>query len=136
MKYIDSDGEQKKPYMVHRTLLGSMERFIGVLIEHYGGAFPVWLAPTQAVIIPISDKHHEYAKTIEADLKSEKIRIFSDNRNQRMNLKIREAQLLKIPYMLIIGDQEMDTGTISVRTRDDSANQVMNYDELLDLIQV
>ena len=136
LKYIGSDGEEKKPYMVHRTLLGSMERFIGVLIEHYGGAFPVWLAPTQAVIIPISDKHHEYAKTIEANLKSEKIRIFSDNRNQRMNLKIREAQLLKIPYMLIIGDQEMDTGTISVRTRDDSANQVMNYDELLDLIQV
>ena len=123
-------------YMVHRTLLGSMERFIGVLIEHYGGAFPVWLAPVQAVIIPISDKHHEYAKTLESDLKSKNIRIFSDNRNQRMNLKIREAQLLKIPYMFIIGDQEMESDTISVRTRDDSSNQVMNYDELLDLIKV
>ena len=136
MKYIGSDGEEKKPYMVHRTLLGSMERFIGVLIEHYGGAFPVWLAPVQAVIIPISDKHHEYAKTLESDLKSMNIRIFSDNRNQRMNLKIREAQLLKIPYMFIIGDQEMESDTISVRTRDDSSNQVMNYDELLDLIKV
>ena len=136
LKYIGSDGEEKKPYMVHRTLLGSMERFIGVLIEHYGGAFPVWLAPVQAVIIPISDKHHEYAKTLESDLKSKNIRIFSDNRNQRMNLKIREAQLLKIPYMFIIGDQEMESDTISVRTRDDSSNQVMNYDELLDLIKV
>ncbi|MQG18217.1 MAG: threonine--tRNA ligase [SAR202 cluster bacterium] len=136
LKYIGSDGEEKKPYMVHRTLLGSMERFIGVLIEHYGGAFPFWLAPVQIVIIPIADKHHEYAKNLESKLLSENIRVFSDNRNQRMNLKIREAQLLKIPYMLIIGDQEMDSETISVRIRDDSTNQVMNFDQLLSLVKV
>ena len=136
LKYIGSDGEEKKPYMVHRTLLGSMERFIGVLIEHYGGAFPFWLAPVQIVIIPIADKHHEYSKNLESKLLSENIRVFSDNRNQRMNLKIREAQLLKIPYMLIIGDQEMDSETISVRIRDDSTNQVMNFDQLLSLVKV
>jgi threonyl-tRNA synthetase len=103
--------------MIHRTVLGSMERFLGCLIEHYAGAFPVWLAPLQVMMIPIADQHHEYARKIAAELKSEGIRVEVDGRSERMNLKIREAQLQKIPYMLIVGDEEIGSSTVSVRLR-------------------
>jgi threonyl-tRNA synthetase len=103
--------------MVHRTVLGSMERFFGFLIEHYAGAFPVWLAPVQAVVIPIADRHLDYAVQVEAELKASGIRAQADVRPERMNLKIREAQLQKTPYMLIVGDKEIESATISVRLR-------------------
>ena len=110
-----ADGQAYRPYMVHRAILGSVERFIGVLIEHYMGAFPLWLAPVQAVVIPIADRHQEYADTVAADLRASGLRVQVDKRNERMNLKIREAQIQKIPYMLIVGDREAAAGTVATR---------------------
>ena len=115
--YIGEDGREHQPYMVHRTLLGSMERFMGVLIEHYGGAFPTWLAPVQAKLIPIADRHHDYAARVESRLAEAGVRVEVDARNERMNAKIREAQLQKVPYMLVVGDREADAGGASVRLR-------------------
>jgi threonyl-tRNA synthetase len=117
MTFIGEDGKERRPYMVHRALLGSLERFFGVLVEHYGGAFPVWLAPVQAMIIPISDRHIDYARKVEAELKAEGLRIQVDVRPERMNYKIREAQLQKIPYMLVVGDKEAAAASVSVRLR-------------------
>lgn len=117
MTFISEDGKEQRPYMVHRALLGSLERFFGVLIEHYGGAFPVWLAPVQAMIIPISDRHIDYARKVEAELKAEGLRTQVDVRPERMNYKIREAQLQKIPYMLVVGDKEAAAASVSVRLR-------------------
>jgi threonyl-tRNA synthetase len=117
VNYIGEDGLEHRVVMIHRTVLGSMERFFGCLIEHYGGAFPVWLAPVQAMIIPIADQHLDYARKVGAELKSEEIRVEVDERSERMNLKIREAQLQKIPYMLIVGDEEIGSSTVSVRLR-------------------
>ncbi|MAG15030.1 MAG: threonine--tRNA ligase [Dehalococcoidales bacterium] len=115
--YIGEDGQEHTVVMVHRTVLGSMERFLATLIEHYGGAFPLWLAPVQVRIIPIADRHLEYARKLEAELKDEGIRAEIDARAERMNPKIRQAQLEKIPYMLVVGDKEVATATISVRQR-------------------
>ena len=117
LTYIGEDGQEHQPYMVHRALLGSLERFIGTLIEHYGGAFPVWLAPVQAVVIPIADRHVEYADSVLAKLEAAGIRAFTDGRSERMNAKIREAQLQKIPYMLVVGDREADANAVAVRLR-------------------
>jgi threonyl-tRNA synthetase len=103
--------------MVHRALLGSMERFFGVLIEHYAGAFPPWLAPVQAVIIPIADRHHEYARKVAADLKAAGFRVEVDERAERMNAKIRDAQMQKVPYMLVVGNKEAEAGAVAVRLR-------------------
>jgi len=117
MTYIGENGREHRPYMIHRALLGSMERFMGVLIEHYGGAFPVWLAPVQAAIIPIADRHMEYAHSLASQLKDAKLRVQVDDRGERMNAKIRDAQMQKIPYMLVIGDREVEAGTVAVRLR-------------------
>jgi threonyl-tRNA synthetase len=118
LEYIGEDGQPHQPYMVHRALLGSMERFFGVLIEHYAGAFPVWLAPVQAMVIPISQERHlEYAEQVEAQLKAAGIRVELDDSNDRMQAKIRKAQLQKIPYMLVIGDREAASGEVAVRQR-------------------
>jgi threonyl-tRNA synthetase len=117
MTYVGEDGQEHRPYMIHRALLGSMERFMGVLIEHYGGAFPVWLAPVQAVIIPIADRHMEYAHSLASQLKVAKLRVQVDDRGERMNAKIRDAQMQKIPYMLVIGDHEVEAGSVAVRLR-------------------
>jgi len=117
MEYIGEDGQAHRPYMVHRALLGSMERFMGVLIEHYAGAFPVWLAPVQAVVIPIADRHLDFAGVVKDKLQEAGLRVDLDERNERMQAKIRDAQNLKIPYMLIIGDKEVDGGVVSVRLR-------------------
>ena len=117
VNYIGEDGLEHRVVMIHRTVLGSMERFFGCLIEHYGGAFPVWLAPVQAIIIPIADQHLDYARKVAAELKGAEIRVEVDERSERMNLKIREAQLQKIPYMLIVGDEEIGSSTVSVRLR-------------------
>jgi threonyl-tRNA synthetase len=116
--FIGEDGRERRPYMVHRALLGSLERFYGVLVEHYGGAFPVWLAPVQVMIIPIADRHVDYARKVEADLRIDGIRAQVDARSERMNYKVREAQLQKIPYVLVLGDRESADGTVAVRLRD------------------
>ncbi len=117
MNYIGEDGQPHRPYMIHRALMGSVERFFGILIEHYGGAFPVWLAPVQAVLIPIADRHLEYADTVAAKLKEAGIRVKVDERKERMNAKIRDAQKQKIPYMLVVGDREMEDGQVALRKR-------------------
>jgi len=117
MTFIGEDGKEARPYMVHRALLGSLERFLGILIEHYAGAFPVWLAPVQAVLIPITDRHAEYARQVETQLRATGLRTAVDARSERMQAKIRDAQLQKIPYMLVIGDREVEAGAVAVRLR-------------------
>ena len=120
LTYIDSDGEAKTPLCIHRAPLGSHERFIGFLIEHYAGAFPVWLSPEQVRIIPVTDAHHDYAVRLERELKAADIRAAADLDSARMGAKIRAAQGMKVPYMLIIGDREVSAETVSVRKRDGS----------------
>ena len=117
LSFVGADGKQHRPYMVHRALLGSMERFFGVLVENFAGAFPVWIAPTQVQVLPIADRHLEYAETVAAALKSAGLRAEIDSRREKVNYKIREAQLQKVPYMLIVGDREAQAGTVSVRLR-------------------
>jgi threonyl-tRNA synthetase len=129
MTYIGEDGLEHQPYMIHRALLGSMERFFGVLIEHYGGAFPVWLAPIQAVIIPIADRHIRYAQEVEAELKSSGMRVKIDESSNRMQAKIRDAQNQKIPYMLVVGDQEASEKTVNVRLRSGEQKGTLSIDE-------
>ena len=117
LTYIGEDGQEHQPYMIHRALLGSMERFLGGLIEHYAGAFPVWLSPVQAMVIPIADRHQEYAAQVVEHLRREGLRADLDVRAERMNAKIRDAQMQKIPYMLVVGDREAEGGQVSVRLR-------------------
>jgi len=117
LTYIGEDGQPHRPYMIHRALLGSMERFFGVLIEHYAGAFPVWLSPVQAVLIPIADRHLDYARQVADELKKAGLRAMVDDRADRMNAKIRDAQKQKIPYMLVIGDKEQEGGEVALRLR-------------------
>jgi len=117
LTYVGEDGKEHRPYMIHRALVGSMERFMGALIEHHAGAFPVWLSPVQAILIPIADRHVDYANSVGDQLKKAGLRIDVDERSERMNAKIRDAQLQKVPYMLIIGDQEVETGAVAVRLR-------------------
>ena len=117
LEYIGEDGKAHQPVMCHRALFGSIERFFGILIEHYAGAFPVWLAPIQAIVLPITDRQAEYAKQIQEQLKAAGIRVTVDDRKEKVNLKIRDAQLQKIPYMLVVGDREAENGTVSVRNR-------------------
>jgi threonyl-tRNA synthetase len=117
LSYIGSDGLAHQPVMLHRALLGSIERFLGVLIEHYAGAFPIWLAPVQVVVIPIAERHHEYAQQVHRRLADADIRVEIDDRNEKMGFKIRAAQTKKIPYMLVIGDKESSSGQVSVRNR-------------------
>jgi threonyl-tRNA synthetase len=117
LEYVGEDGKPHQPYMVHRALLGSMERFFGVLIEHYAGAFPVWLSPVQAMVIPIADRHVAYAKEVQQKLKEAGIRSEVDESAERMQAKIRQAQLQKIPYMLVVGDKEADAGAVAIRLR-------------------
>jgi threonyl-tRNA synthetase len=117
LTYIGEDGQPHRPVMIHRAILGTFERFIGILIEHYAGAFPVWLAPVQAVLIPIADRHLDYARSVQRQLREAEMRVEVDDRRESMRQKIRQAQLQKIPYMLIVGDRETEQGTVSVRLR-------------------
>jgi threonyl-tRNA synthetase len=117
VNYVGEDGAEHQVVMVHRTVLGSMERFMACLIENFAGAFPVWLAPVQVMIIPIADRHVSYANKLKEELLEDEVRVQVDDRSERMNLKIREAQMNKVPYMWIIGDKEMQNGMISVRLR-------------------
>ncbi|MYD50708.1 MAG: threonine--tRNA ligase [Dehalococcoidia bacterium] len=134
LTYIGEDGKEHRPYMVHRALLGTMERFMGVLIEHYAGAFPVWLAPVQAVVIPIADRHVEYALELKARLKASNVRVDVDDGNDRMNAKIRNAQLQKVPYMLVIGDREIEAGAAAVRLRSGDDLGAVPVDEIVSRI--
>ncbi len=133
MTYIGQDGKEHRPYMVHRALLGSLERFFGILIEHYGGAFPVWLAPTQAILIPITDEHVAYANQVAKRLRDEGFRVEIDERSERMQAKIRDAQLQKIPYMLVIGDREVEQGAVSVRLRTEEDLGPKPVEEFIDM---
>lgn len=129
--YVGEDGQEHRPYMIHRALLGSMERFMGVLIEHFGGAFPVWLAPVQAIVIPIADRHNDYANKVAHELRNAGLRIEVDERGERMNAKIRDAQNQKIPYMLIVGDREIESASVSVRLRSEENLGVMTVGTFL-----
>ncbi len=117
LEYVAEDGSRKQPVMVHRALYGSVERFFGVLIEHYAGAFPVWLSPVQAVMIPISERHADYANKIASQLKAVGVRVEVDARNEKMNAKIREHAMQKVPFLLVVGDKESEAGKVNVRTR-------------------
>lgn len=117
LTYVGADGEKHRPVMLHRVILGAIERFMGVLIEHYGGAFPVWLAPVQAILLSVTDRHIPYGKTVYQQLMDAGIRVEGDFRNEKLGYKIREAQTQKIPYMLVIGDKEMASGEVAVRQR-------------------
>lgn len=118
LEYTGEDGQKHRPVMIHRAPFGSMERFVGILIEHFNGAFPLWLSPVQATVIPIADRHVAYAQAVAADLKAAGIRVTVDDSSERMNKKIRAAQLQKTPYMLVVGDKEEEAGAVAVRTRD------------------
>ena len=135
VNYIGDDGSEHQVVMVHRTVLGSMERFMACLVEHYAGAFPVWLSPIQVMIIPIADRHLSYAHQLATELKGKNIRVQVDERSERMNLKIREAQLGKVPYMLIIGDKELATSTVSLRLRSGEDLGSLSLSELSDRIK-
>src|SRR6516165_695126 len=117
LEYVGEDGQRHQPLMVHRALYGSVERFFGVLIEHYAGAFPVWLSPTQVAVIPIGEKHHEYANEVGGKLTAAGVRVHVDLRNEKMNAKIREHALQKVPFQLVVGDKEMEAGQVNVRVR-------------------
>lgn len=117
LTYIGEDGQKHRPVMIHRAIFGSIERFIGILIEHYAGAFPLWLSPVQVKILPIADRHHDYAYELKQKLEESGIRVEVDDRNEKIGYKIREAQLEKVPYMLIVGDKEMEEQTVALRKR-------------------
>ncbi|HEV2988072.1 MAG TPA: threonine--tRNA ligase, partial [Candidatus Angelobacter sp.] len=117
LEYVAEDGSRKQPLMVHRALFGSMERFFGVLIEHYAGAFPVWLSPVQVAVIPISEKHTEYGQNVTRRLRDAGIRVELDARNEKMNAKVREHTLQKVPFLLVVGEKEAEAGTVNVRVR-------------------
>jgi threonyl-tRNA synthetase len=117
LEYIDSDGQPKRPVAVHRAIFGSYERFIGILTEHFAGAFPTWLAPVQGRVIPISEKHAAYARTVFERLRAARLRVELDDRNEKLGYRIRDAQVRKVPYMLVVGEREAQHGTVSLRHR-------------------
>ncbi len=135
VKYKGADGQEHHVFMVHRALFGSLERFMGNLIEHYGGAFPVWLMPIQVMMIPVSDKHASYCDEFADKLREQGIRVKVDSRNEKVNYKIREAQLDKIPYMLVAGDKEIENKTVSVRHRKDGDLGVMFFEDFLEKLK-
>jgi threonyl-tRNA synthetase len=117
LEYIGEDNKPHRPVMVHRALFGSIERFFGVLIEHYAGAFPMWLAPVQVAVLPITDRINEYADAVAVKLRAAGLRVEVNLRNDKIGAKIRDAQLQKVPFMLVLGDREMEEGTVAVRER-------------------
>jgi threonyl-tRNA synthetase len=117
LEYIGEDGQRHQPVMVHRALFGSVERFFGVLIEHYAGAFPLWLAPVQVGLVPIAERHNDYGKKVMEQLKAAGLRVELDSRNEKMNAKIREHAMQKVPFLLVVGDKEAEAGKVNVRTR-------------------
>jgi threonyl-tRNA synthetase len=134
LEYIGPDGEKHRPIMLHRVIYGSIERFIGILTEHFAGAFPTWLAPVQVRVLPISDKHYAYAQNVYGRLLENDIRAELDDRNEKIGYKIREAQLQKIPYMLIVGDKEVEQGTVSLRSRKEGDLGAISLNEFIEKI--
>ena len=135
MVYVGEDGREYQPYVVHRALLGALERFFGALIEHYAGAFPVWLSPVQAVLIPIAERHLAYADSVAGQLRAADLRVEVDKSGERMQAKIRDAQMQKVPYMLVIGDREMEAGQVNLRLRDGQVPGAMPVDDFIALAQ-
>jgi threonyl-tRNA synthetase len=135
LTYVGEDGKPHQPIMIHRALLGSIERFFGILLEHYGGAFPVWLAPVQVLVLPISEKHQGYAKKVEKILRGEGCRIALDLRNEKIGLKIREAEKAKVPFMIVVGDREADDEKVSVRKRNGKNMGTMSISDVVRLIR-
>jgi threonyl-tRNA synthetase len=135
LEYVADDGKKHQPVMVHRALYGSIERFFGILVEHYAGAFPVWLAPVQVVVMPITDRQAEYATKVHQQLADLGFRVELDDRKEKVNLKIREAQLQKIPYMLVVGDREAEAGTVSVRHRKHADMGVRPIEEFISMLR-
>jgi threonyl-tRNA synthetase len=135
LEYIGEDGQPHRPVMIHRAIYGTYERFLGILVEHYAGAFPLWLAPVQAVVIPVADRHVPYAQEVAARLQGAELRVEVDARNERMQAKIRDAQLLKVPYMLVVGDKEVAAGAVAVRERSGTNLGPMPVDAFLALAQ-
>lgn len=131
LTYIDKDGEKNRPVMLHRALLGSVERFLGILIEHFAGKFPTWLNPVQVKILPISDKFNDYAEKIKKAYEEKGIRVEVDDRAEKIGLKIRQAQLNKIPYSLIVGEKEEANEEVSIRKRDEGEKGQKNYLEFM-----
>jgi threonyl-tRNA synthetase len=134
LSYIDRDGKEKEPIVIHRSSIGAIERTMAFLIEHYAGAFPVWLSPVQVKIIPVADRHLDYARKLEAELKNHRVRVEVDDRSERINLKIRQAQLDKIPYMLVVGDKEVAANSVSVRRRTGEQLPAQPLDSFLETI--
>lgn len=135
LEYTGADGAKHRPIMIHRVVFGSIERFIGILTEHFAGAFPTWLAPVQVKVLPISEHHREYARHVLELLKAAGIRAELDDRNEKIGYKIREAQLEKVPYMFVVGDKEAEAGTVSVRSRKDGDRGAVSTDEIIALIR-
>jgi threonyl-tRNA synthetase len=135
LSYIDSNSEKLRPVMVHRVIFGSIERFIAILVEHFAGAFPTWITPVQVKILPITDKHHNYCLKLKEIFESHEIRVEVDSRNEKIGYKIREAQLEKIPYMLVAGDKEVEEGKVSVRDRKEGDLGAMDYEHFINIIQ-
>ena len=132
LTYVDKDNEKKRPVMVHRTILGSMERFMGILIEHFAGKFPAWIAPVQATVLPISEKFNDYAHEIKKSMEEKGFRVETDDRAEKIGFKIREAQLMKIPYMLVVGEKEVEEELVSVRKRDEGDLGQMSMEAFVD----
>jgi len=135
LEYVAEDGTRKQPLMVHRALYGSIERFFGVLIEHYAGAFPVWLSPVQAALIPIAERHVEYAQKVAAQLKAAGVRVEVDSRNEKMNAKIREHAMQKVPFLLVVGDKEAEANKVNVRTRGKEKTEDMGTREFVEKVR-
>jgi len=133
--YVDEDGKEKQPYVVHRALIGSFERFMAFLIEHHGGDFPLWFTPEQVYVIPISDKHAQYAQNVYQQLKNAQLRVKLDDRTKSMQSRIRDAEKLKIPYVIIVGDKEIETETVSVRARRNKGSGLMKVQEFIDKLK-
>ena len=136
ISYVDESGERtKRPVMLHRALFGSLERFIGILIEHYEGKFPTWLAPVQAVLLNITDKQSKYVRTVERELKGHNIRVTTDLRNEKIGFKIREHTLQGIPFLLVVGDREVEAGQIAVRSQTGEDLGAMTPEEFSSFVQ-
>jgi threonyl-tRNA synthetase len=134
LEYNDEDNTSQRPVMIHRGVISTMERMVAFLIEHYAGAFPTWLAPVQAIILPIADRHHDYANEIAAKLKTAGFRVEVDSRNEKLGKKIAEANQMKLPWMLVVGDKDIEAGTISVRKRGGEDLGAITFDDYLAII--
>ena len=135
LEYVGDDGEKHRPIMIHRVALGSIERFIGILIEHFAGAFPFWLSPVQIMILPVSERFKEYANEVEIKLSESGFRVKTDQRSEKLGYKIRQAQMQKIPYTLVVGEKEQATKSISVRKYQDGDKGTLKLDEFIESLK-